>query len=82
MNIDLGFDLEREQLLQDNIENELDNLFDIEENIHNPNYLPESELTNFMSKSLYIIFSKNNNSSPRFENDANMDNLDENKLQS
>ena len=58
----------------------MDNLCDIEENNTNPYYLPENELTNFISNSLYIIFSKNNNFNPFTEKQANINDSDENKL--
>ena len=58
----------------------MDNLWDIEENNTNPYYLPENELTNFISNSLYIIFSKNNNFNPFTEKQANINDSDENKL--
>ena len=58
----------------------MDNLYDIEDNNTNPYYLPENELTNFISNSLYIIFSKNNNFNPFTEKQANINDSDENKL--
>ena len=79
MNIDLDTDLERDQFFQDHIENDLANLGDIEENNTNPYYLPESELTNFISNSLYIIFSKDNNFNPLTEKQVNINDSDENK---
>ena len=80
MNMDIDIDLERDQFFQDHIENDLANLSDIEENNTNPYYLPESELTNFISNSLYIIFSNNNNFNRLTEKQDKINDSDENKL--
>ena len=80
MNIDLDIDLERDQFFQDHIENDLANLSDIEENNTNPYYLPESELTNFINNSLFIIFSKDNNFNRLTEKQDKINDSDENKL--
>lgn len=80
MNMDIDIDLERDQFFQDHIENDLANLSDIEENNTNPYYLPESELTNFISNSLYIIFSKDNNFNRLTEKQDKINDSDENKL--
>ena len=80
MNMDIDIDLERDQFFQDHIENDLANLSDIEENNTNPYYLPESELTNFINNSLFIIFSKDNNFNRLTEKQDKINDSDENKL--